>query len=322
MPKRITNNAVASVTVGSKDYVVSFSGLGKGKTPADTLDVTYVLDMDLRSWKKMPPVPGDVGRLASVASAAGELIYVFGGYSVAADGTEVSTRWVHSFDPVSGTYQERKSMPVPVDDAVAASYQNRYIYLLSGWHNLGNVNLVQRYDSVSDTWSQATPIPGRAVFGHAGGIVGNTLMYCDGVAIETNKSKARDFVPNNECFLGTINTEDSRKIDWRRIDPHPGDARYRMAAAGIQSENAVLFIGGSENPYNFDGIGYDGEPSNPEKRAMLFDLDKLKWHIVKLKNRPSMDHRGLVQAGDRWLTIGGMLEGQSVTGRVTAYRFK
>jgi hypothetical protein len=32
-----------------------------------------------------------------------------------------------------------------------------------------------------------------------------------------------------------------------------------------------------------------------------------------------MDHRGLVRVGNRWLTIGGMLAGQKVTGRVTAY---
>ena len=38
-------------------------------------------------------------------------------------------------------------MPVPVDDSVALSYKERYIYLISGWHNDGNVNLVQVYDT-------------------------------------------------------------------------------------------------------------------------------------------------------------------------------
>lgn len=322
LPMPLTNNAVTAVTVGDKDYVVSFAGLGRGKSHDDTLDVTYVLDMDLRHWKKMKPVPGGVGRLASVAAAAGEYAYVFGGYTVEEDGTEVSTPWVHSFDPVSGHFQERQSMPVPVDDAVAVSFQNRYIYLLSGWHDLGNVNLVQRYDTVTDSWAQATPIPGKAVFGHSGGIVGNKVLYCDGVAIKANSNKARGFVANNECYLGTIDKEDSRRIDWRPVASHPGKARYRMAAAGLQKKNLVIFIGGSENPYNYNGIGYDGEPSKPENRALLFDIENKTWRVIKLKNKPSMDHRGLVPAGDRWLTIGGMLEGQSVTGRVTAYKIK
>jgi hypothetical protein len=38
-------------------------------------------------------------------------------------------------------------MPVPVDDDISLPYQSRYIYLISGWHNDGNVNLVQLYDT-------------------------------------------------------------------------------------------------------------------------------------------------------------------------------
>jgi hypothetical protein len=319
LPMPLTNNAVAAVTIGDEEYVVSFAGLGKGKSYDDTLDFTYVLDMDSRRWKKMKPVPGGVGRLASVAVSVGESVFVFGGYTVAEDGTEESTPWVHEFNPVSGAFRERRSMPVPVDDAVAVSYQNRFIYLVSGWHDLGNVNLVQRYDTVADSWAQATPIPGNAVFGHAGGIVGNRILYCDGVAIKTNRDQARDYVANDECFVGLIDDDDSRRIDWRSVASHPGAARYRMAAAGIENRNLVLFIGGSENPYNYDGIGYDGQPSNPQKRALLFDLATQNWRVVKLKNPPSMDHRGLVRVGNRWLTIGGMLAGQKVTGRVTAY---
>lgn len=322
LPTPLTNNAVVAITVGGKNYVVSFGGLGKGKSHDDTLSVTYVLDMDQRRWKKMKPMPGGVGRLASVAATAGELAYVFGGYTVAADGAEVSTPWVHSFDVVSGDFQVRSPMPVPVDDAVAVSFQNRYIYLVSGWHDLGNVNLVQRYDSVTDSWAQATPIPGRAVFGHSGGIVGDRILYCDGVTIQVDEEKAREFVANDECFLGAIDRDDSRRIDWRPVDSHPGAPRYRMAATGIDSRGLVLFIGGSDNPYNYNGIGYNGEPSNPDKRALIFDAEKKSWSTVKLQNPPSMDHRGLAAVGDRWLTVGGMLKGQSVTGRVTAYRLR
>ncbi len=319
IPIPVSNNAVTTVSSEDRQYVVSFAGLGKGRSGSDTLAVTLVLDSDSGRWRESAPLPGGVGRLASVAASVGGLAYVFGGYTVAEDGAEVSTPWVHAFDPETEEFSQLRPMPVPVDDAVSVTYLDRYIYLISGWHDLGNVNLVQRYDTSTDTWVQATPIAGRALFGHAGGIVGNRIVYCDGVMVRPFADRSRDFVASDECFLGIINEADSRRIDWRRLDAHPGSPRYRMASAGIDSLNAVLFIGGSENPYNYDGIGYDGQPSEPAPNAMLFDLDSLSWRVLPLSGPPAMDHRGLVPFGDRWLTVGGMLAGQQVTNRVVGY---
>jgi len=322
LPIPVCNNAVTAVTVGRKQFVVSFLGIGAGKTFADTLSETMVLDPERGQWRVAAPVPGGAGRLASVAVSIGELAYVFGGYTVAKDGTEVSTPWTHAFDPVTGKFRLRAPMPVPVDDAVAVGYEQRYIYLISGWHDLGNVNLVQRYDTRTDTWVQATPIPGKAVFGHAGGIVGNRIVYCDGVAIRSHADKRRDYAANDECFIGIIDEQDGRRIDWRTIDAHPGAPRYRMAAVGAPERQTVIFLGGTDNPYNYDGIGYDGIPSEPVANALLFDVETLKWRQVIIDNTASMDHRGLVAYGDGWLTIGGMLSEQTVTGRVIRYSFR
>ena len=321
LPKAVSNNAVTTVDVDDRQYVGSFAGLGSGRGHSDTLDVTLVLDSERGVWRKSVPLPGGVGRLASVAVSVGELAYVFGGYTVAADGSEVSLPYTHSFDPVTEEFASLSAMPVPVDDAVAVTYLDRFIYLISGWHDLGNVNLVQRYDVVSDTWVQATPVPGKSVFGHAGGIVGNRIVYCDGVAVRTFADRSREFVANDECYLGIIDETDSRRIDWRHISYHAGLPRYRMAAAGVESLNAVVFIGGSENPYNYDGIGYNGEPSEPAVGGLLFDLESSSWRELSLSGPATMDHRGLVPYGDRWLTVGGMLAGQEVTDRVIAYEF-
>ncbi len=319
LPMPVSNNAVTTVTREDRQYVVSFAGLGRERGHEDTLSVTLVLDSESGRWRESAPLPGGVGRLASVAASVGGLAYVFGGYTVAEDGTEVSTPWVHAFDPVTEEFFDLQPMPVPVDDAVSVTYLDRYIYLISGWHDLGNVNLVQRYDTSTDTWVQATPIPGSALFGHAGGIVGNKIVYCDGVVVRPHADRRRDFVASDECFLGIIDEQDGRRIDWRRLDPHPGLPRYRMAAAGIDSLNAVLFIGGSENPYNYDGIGYDGEPAEPASDALLLDLSLLSWRVLPISTPPTMDHRGLVPFGDRWLTVGGMLAGQEVTDQVVGY---
>ncbi len=319
LPEALTNNAVASVKAGRREYVVSFNGLGESRTHADTRASTFVYDSRSRSWSQADPVPGDGGRLASVAAAADGIVYVFGGYTVAADGAEVSTPWTHAFDPRKRTFEARAPMPVPVDDAVAVTYDDRYIYLVSGWHDLGNVNLVQRYDTRKDAWVQATPTPGPAVFGHAGGIVGDTIVYCDGVAVAAHDDRPRDFVAVPDCLMGIIDDEDGRRIDWRSVDYHPGRPRYRMAAAGIGKLNGVLFVGGSENPYNYNGIGYDGRPSEPAVGGLLFDIDTQSWTVLEFEGIATMDHRGLVLFAGQWLTVGGMTADQQVTPRVIAY---
>ena len=319
LPEPVTNNAVVALSAGGRDFLISFAGLGPGKSFDDTHAKTFVYDSAEGSWREADPVPGGVGRLASAAVAVGELAYVFGGYTVDEDGDEASMRWVHAFDPVTGQYAERQPMPVPVDDAIAVAYEDRYIYLVSGWHDFGNVNLVQRYDTVTDSWAQATPTPGRAVFGHAGGIVGHSIVYCDGVAIEPHDDRRRDFVSNAECFVGIIDPEEGRRIDWRTIEPHPGKPRYRMAASGMVDPAGVIFVGGSENPYNYDGIGYDGNASEPAEDALIYNVDSGDWQQIDISGPGTMDHRGLVFFEGGWVTVGGMVDDQQVTGEINHY---
>ncbi len=319
LPVPITNNAVTAVTVGDSEYLVSFAGIGSGLKHSDTHARTFVFSSTGDDWVEHAPVPGGVGRLAATAASVRELAYVFGGYSVADDGSEVSMPWVHSFNPQTGVFTELSPMPVPVDDAVSVAYQNRYIYLISGWHDLGNINLVQRYDTDSDSWTQATPIPGTTLFGHAGGIVGSNIVYCDGVAVLPHADGPRSFAASDECWLGTIDGDHSRRIDWRPIEAHPGPPRYRMAAAGVSESNAVFFLGGSENPYNFDAMGYDGKPSEPAQHGLLLNLSTLQWQIITQNSTASMDHRRLVPFNDGWVTVGGMLSEQVVTDTVRKY---
>lgn len=322
LPAAVTNNAVVSVQAQGREFVISFAGLGEGKTYEDAHARTFVLDSGDMQWREAAPIPGEVGRLAATAIAVGERAFVFGGYTVAEDGSEVSMHWVHAFDPLSGEFEERQAMPVPVDDAVAVSYASRYIYLVSGWHDFGNVNLVQRYDVESDSWAQATPTPGSAVFGHAGGIVGDTIVYCDGVAVAPHADRRRDFVATNECFAGTIDEEEGRRIDWRKLRPHPGEPRYRMAATGSDERGAVMFVGGSDNPYNYNGMGYDGNASSPSSGALMFSPESNSWQEVDVDGPATMDHRGLVSFQGGWLIVGGMLDGQQVTDDVTRIAFE
>ena len=64
LPQALTNNAVVSVTTEETEYLISFAGLGEGRTNADTLDVTWVFEASAGEWREANPVPGGVGRLA------------------------------------------------------------------------------------------------------------------------------------------------------------------------------------------------------------------------------------------------------------------
>ncbi|MDH4260881.1 MAG: hypothetical protein OEW16_11355 [Gammaproteobacteria bacterium] len=42
--------------------------------------------------------------------------------------------------------------------------------------------------------------------------------------------------------------------------------------AALAHGNRFLYVGGSANPCNYDGIGYDGTPSGPESDVLMLDL--------------------------------------------------
>ena len=317
MPEPHTNNAVAALTLHDQVHVFSFAGLKAGKTWRDTSVEAYMYVEGREGWERLPDLPVNEGRLAATAVGLGERVYYFGGYTVAEDGAEVSAPENFTFNPVECTYTRIADMPTPTDDAVSFVYANRYIYLVSGWHNTGNIREVQVYDTAKDRWFKATDYPGSPVFGHAGGIVGNQFVIADGVALLGSRETGdRRFETVNEGWMGTINPENPAEITYRRLPQLPGKGHYRMAAAGDVAGNRVLFAGGTDNAYNYNGIGYNGEPSKPSAHVFAWDFTADKWIALRDKPTASMDHRALLKFGQSWVTIGGMASLQSVTGMV------
>jgi hypothetical protein len=211
-------------------------------------------------------------------------------------------------------------MPVPVDDSLALPLGDRYVYLVSGWHDSGNVNLVQVYDVVANAWAQATPFPGRPVFGHAGGIANRTIVVCDGVAIRIDEDERRSYEMTDGCYRGEVDARDPRRIDWFALDPHPGAARYRMAAVGTSRDGGwIVFAGGTDNPYNYNGIGYDGRPSEPRADLFAYSVERAQWHELGPLEVATMDHRALIDSGDGFIIVGGMGRGREVSASV--FRF-
>ena len=324
LPMSISNNAVAALAVAGAgdtkavDYY-SFMGLTAGKTWRDVSAKAWWLPAEADGWQALPPVPDAAsgrGRLAAVAVAAAGSVWLFGGYSVAADGSETSSAEVYRVNArQQPVYQRSTPMPIAVDDTLALVYQDRYIYLVSGWHDLGNVNLVQVFDSVSQSWSQATPYPGTPVFGHGGAMLGEQLVVCGGVALDYPSTGQRRFRLSEQCWRGSIDSDDHRRIDWHRLPSMPGPARYRAAATADAGRGLVIFAAGSARAYNYNGIGYDGIPAAPLDSVVSYDLAAGQWRCHRALDVASMDHRALLLAAQsgELIRIGGMRAGQQVS---------
>jgi hypothetical protein len=355
LPQAVTNNAIALVQSDKHTYLLSFMGLGKAKDYQAVHNKAWALNLNTPNaqWQTIKPVPHIAplaGRLASIAIGINDKAYVFGGYTVADNHDEISTIDNYQYSIKTNQYTRITDMPVAVDDTTAVAYQQRYIYLFGGWHNDGNVNLVQVYDTQTNTWAQASPIPAPAVFGQAVGMVGNQLVLCDGVKVQANINARHSYQASPVCLYGEVNPDNHLRIDWQLL-PHysvaaninaskstitesnvnqaiantaksntaaTATAHYRMAATGIKTATGgqIVFLGGSDNPYNYSGIGYNGEPSEPNSYGYRFDLATKQWLPPQTLSQPSMDHRGLVCWQDSLLRVGGMLQQQKVSSKV------
>jgi len=81
----------------------------------------------------------------------------------------------------------------------------------------------------------------------------------------------------------------------------------------VADRNLVLFAGGSDNAYNYDGIGYNKAPSTPSAHVWAYDIGMNGYVVFKDKAKATMDHRALIDLGDgRFATLGGMGAGQIV----------
>ena len=338
LPEPVTNNAVAGVELDGHMMAYSFAGLHEGKTWRDVTADAYACDLDARTCREIAGLPDGIGRLASVAVTVGGQIYIFGGYTVAGDGSEASTPEVWRFDPASETYTHITDMPVPVDDSIALPFQDRYIYLVSGWHDTDNTDLVQVYDVEADRWFEATPFPGAPVFGHAGAMDGNgRLLVCGGTAVipPAITGGRRSFEAHGDCWGGQV-MADPAEIEWQAFGQLGAAPFYRgVAVAHPAPLGGYSFFGGSGNAYNYNGIGYDGEAVEPRGDHVLAFFvswsETPDWCRVPGRAESSnflavgnaqpqggfMDVRGAVLEGENTVyTLGGMGPGQTVSDHV------
>ena len=316
LPNPISNNAVALLKVRGELLLFSFMGIGPKKTSDAITNTAFFLDAKEGKWSAIRPVPGTAGRIGAAAAGVKDDLLLFGGYVVDAQGG-VPVPDVGVYHPASDRWFRGADLPQPVGDAVVGVYDDRYIYLVGGRTSRGAVSNVQVYDAEKNKWSEATPIPGTPVFGHAGALVDDTIVYVDGARKNPSGDNPR-YIASDECWMGKIDHHDRTKIQWIKLPNHPGTARYRIAAGGSDKDQKIYFAGGTDNPYDYNGIGYDGKPSEPSPVTFDFNLHTGRWETIDENTpNPTMDHRGLLVTHEGLVLIGGMEKGQKVTDEVT-----
>lgn len=304
LPIAVSNNAVASVETDAGTLVYSVMGITDPDNPATITPHAYVFDGD--TWERIADAPLFRGRAkigASCVSVAGEL-YLVGGYAVLDDGSEVTEPTIYRHDRDADEWVGVTQVPTEVDDTAAGVWRDRWIVLVSGWHGPAHDNVpdVQLYDTKEDRWIEAGEIPGPlpGLFGHSGGVVGDRVVYFDGVRSDDG------FRISDAVYIGEMNPDELGNIEWRTLDPHPGKPTYRAAA--VTHDAKLLVLGGTDNPYNISGVGYDKNPSKPLRQALLFNPEVASWTVLEIEGDlpATMDHRALAPINDGFLLVGGM----------------
>lgn len=315
LPKPTTANASVTVTTNSTTFVYSFMGLEQTDKGLDVSSQAWKLDLSDTplQWKPISAVPTiqkQKGRFATTATTLDNIIYLLGGYSTNSVTRPKLTPNLqnitdfYSYDPVNDTYQHLADMPVPVDDTVILPYQSRYLYVISGWHKDGAVNLVQVFDTHKNSWFQASPLLGNGRFGHAAGIIDNQIVLCDGMEQTPQLASAPALNIKASCLLGEINAMDPSKITWFQW-VHPTDSgRFRMAAFSDVDRGSISFIGGSTKPYDVNGTINGGKLAEPNAEIWTYHADKRSWSITESSN-PVFDIKNVVKLNNQLLTIGG-----------------
>jgi N-acetylneuraminic acid mutarotase len=314
MPAAVSGNAVAALKGGLQLF--SIMGVGPRKSWDDVTNQVYIMNLSSGKWSDGRPVTGVAGRLGASAVGARGQIYLFGGYVVDGQGGEITVSDANAYVPQEQRWFRAADIPTPVDRAVIGVNHDRYIYLVGGRSKAGPVNLVQVYDLEKNSWSQATPFPGTPVFGHAGGLADDTIVFVDGAM--KNPAAGVPYVASEEGWAGKIDRKDCNKIEWSKVPAHPGTAHFGIAGGAYEHDHKFYFSGGTATPHNFKGIGYDGQPAEPSALTFAYDLHGKRWETISESTAdPRSDSGGIVITPVGPIILGGMIKGQAVTSRVT-----
>src|SRR5579862_4358595 len=114
IPDPVSNNAVALQKVHGQLLLFSFMGMGPKKTWDAITNSAFSLDTRDGKWAAIHAVPGLVGRIAAVAAAAHDNLYLFGGYVMDARGGALIVPDVGIYHPSGDRWLRGADLPIPV----------------------------------------------------------------------------------------------------------------------------------------------------------------------------------------------------------------
>jgi N-acetylneuraminic acid mutarotase len=314
IPAAVTDNAVVTVRNGLEVY--SVMGIGPKRTWDDVTSQVWILHITSGKWSAGRPVPGVAGRLGASAVSARDKIYLFGGFTIDGQGNEFTVPDVNMFLPKDQRWYRGEDIPIPVDNAVIGINHDRFVYLVGGRSKNGPVNNVQVYDIKTNKWSEATPFPGTPVYGHAGGLGDDTIVFVDG-AKKNPSGSGPNYVPSDECWMGKIDSKDPNKIAWSKLPPHPGSARFGIVAGARERDRKILFSGGSPAVHNYKGLDAQGKTVDFSPVTFSYDVRANKWEMLNDDMQDiHSDSRGIVSTLIGPLIVGGLARDDSVSSRV------
>lgn len=327
LPIKTSNNAVCYATVNDTLFLYSFGGMDSTKKWDGIHQKSFRYNTISKTWHRIPDMPDSLGGvIAAGASQVDGKIYIMGGYHVYENGREVSSYENRIYDPQTNSYSRGANIPVPIDDHVQVVYKH-FIYLISGWtHTIGggnNTNAVQIYDTKNDTWLSGTPTPNTTaykVFGANGIVHGDTIFYIGGARYGNN------FPLSPFLRMGVIDPGEPTKIAWTMVQTPDFYKPYRGTSffSSVDGKDQLVFLGGSDKSYNYNGLAYDGSGgAKPLRQICFYDLKSSSLRLESTKQEIPMDLRGNIPLSPSSIyLIGGMDSMQEVGNSVIKLTYK
>ena len=128
-----------------------------GHSLSEYLTKLEMYDPATDTWTILPPMMTPRSEFALVASNG--KLYAIGGHYYGSQGQpEQWLNTVESYDPVSGIWSTKASMPVGLGMHGAVALDNGHIYVFGG-RNTAILNTVMKYDPEANSWSPSGTMP-------------------------------------------------------------------------------------------------------------------------------------------------------------------
>jgi len=151
LPVKVSNNAVCKDFIDDKPYIFSFAGIDSTKLYSGIHLKSFRYNINTEKVVQLPDLPDSRGKIACAANRIGNIIYISVGYHVYKDGHEVSSNKMHRYDIKNNAFlKDAANIPIPTDDHVQAVWNNKLIYIISGWSNKENIPNVQVYNTINN----------------------------------------------------------------------------------------------------------------------------------------------------------------------------